>query len=107
MFFDDSTPLPILVWSYFLVALSFSWFIYKLFVWYDLIKKFDRQRVILSDFYESTVGNEWKQKRNWCSKRGIGRWEGIEVSYAGDIIKIDLPINNLRGNFYAIQETPP
>ncbi len=68
------------------------------------------QRVWLKDFYNSTDGDNWNNRRKtnnriapenvWKvddSKSDISKWEGITVDSEGWVIKIELPYGGLLG----------
>ncbi len=52
--------------------------------------------LLVTEFYNSTNGDNWANNSGWLSEEPIGNWYGITVD--GDkIIKIDLRNNNLVG----------
>jgi len=63
----------------------------------------EHEREMLIAFYQSTNGNNWIKKDNWCSNKPISQWYGIETwNYSASgkscVRNIELPNNNLTGN---------
>jgi len=61
-----------------------------------------REREMLIAFYQSTNGDNWTKKDNWCSAKPISQWYGIETWYhpasgKSRVKSIALPNNNLTG----------
>lgn len=56
----------------------------------------DKQRLALEALFNSTNGNNWVKKTNWCSNEDISTWYGVTV-YNGNVTKIQLRTNNLIG----------
>lgn len=54
-------------------------------------------RKSLSDFYESTGGDGWKNNSNWCSELPLKDWYGVYFNQWGDIQEISLYNNGLVG----------
>lgn len=54
-------------------------------------------RESLSDLYESTGGDGWKNNSNWCSELPLSEWYGVYLSQWGDIQDIRLCNNGLVG----------
>jgi len=61
-----------------------------------------KMREALFKFYESTGGDYWGSRSNWCSKHPMREWHGIDIK--DNTITISLPDNNLRGE---INQTLP
>lgn len=57
----------------------------------------DIQRHAIMGFFDSLDGHHWKKKDNWGSRKPLSEWYGIILNGAGDVIKIDLRCNGLRG----------
>ncbi|MGN0048137.1 MAG: hypothetical protein ACI37U_04525 [Bacteroides sp.] len=54
----------------------------------------------LIEFYKSTGGDHWINKRNWCSDEPLSEWYGVtldSIDQQLSAIKLDLPNNNLVG----------
>lgn len=52
----------------------------------------------LMDLYEHTNGKAWKKRKNWGSiDVHISEWYGITCDEEGNVIKVQLPTNNLSG----------
>lgn len=56
-----------------------------------------QDRVALVDFYNTTNGNNWKNKTNWCSEQPLSEWYGIKVNEQGRVVVLSLGSNNLTG----------
>jgi hypothetical protein len=57
----------------------------------------DIQRHALMGFFDSLDGHHWKNKENWGTNKPLNEWHGIVLNGAGEVIKIDLRCNGLRG----------
>lgn len=55
------------------------------------------QRGILMKFFESTGGQNWKEKEGWCSGRPLGEWFGVTTGPNGKVIWLVLDGNHLEG----------
>jgi len=60
------------------------------------------EREMLIAFYQSTNGDKWTKKDNWCSNKPISQWYGIGTCYypasgKSRVHSIALPNNNLTG----------
>ncbi len=55
------------------------------------------EREALIELYESTGGDNWTNKGNWCSEEPIGSWYGVSVDGKGHVVEIRLDNNNLVG----------
>jgi hypothetical protein len=65
------------------------------------------EREMLIAFYQSTNGDNWIKKDNWCSDKPISQWYGVRThgwshneSVRGRVESIELPNNNLTGSAY-------
>ena len=63
----------------------------------------EHEREMLIAFYQSTNGDNWTKKDNWCSDKPMSEWYGIEtwydaVSKKSRVKSIGLPNNNLTGS---------
>jgi len=61
------------------------------------------ERDMLIAFYESTNGDNWIRKDNWCTNKPISLWYGVETYYhaasmTNRVLSIKLPNNNLTGS---------
>ncbi len=54
-------------------------------------------RRVLIDLYQATGGVSWSNKDNWCSDRPLREWQGVECDDEGNVVKINLGGNGLRG----------
>lgn len=54
-------------------------------------------RKSLSDLYQSTGGDGWKNNTNWCSELPLSEWYGVYLSQWGDFQSISLNNNGLVG----------
>ena len=54
-------------------------------------------REVLTILYHATKGEHWTNKGNWLSDAPLGEWYGIKTNFAGEVTRIELPQNNLRG----------
>lgn len=50
---------------------------------------------VLTELFNSSFGEKWSAKSNWCSKKPLNEWFGIEINE--NVTKIDLSKNNLTG----------
>ncbi len=57
----------------------------------------DLQRAALIDLYNSTNGDEWRNKTNWCSDKDLSEWYGLTLLSSGFVDVISLEENNLSG----------
>ncbi len=67
----------------------------------------DVEREALVAFYESTGGDSWKNKTNWCSDLPISEWYGVSTDENGSVRVLTLDSNNLSGNIPDIFESLP
>ncbi len=67
----------------------------------------DVEREALVAFYESTGGDSWKNKTNWCSDLPISEWYGVSTDENGSVRGLFLHSNNLSGNIPDIFESLP
>ena len=65
------------------------------------------EREMLITFYQSTNGDKWIRKDNWCSDKPISQWYGVTThgwslneSLRNRVAEINLPDNNLTGEAY-------
>ena len=60
------------------------------------------ERDMLIAFYQSTNGDNWLRKDNWCSDMPVSEWYGIETwsdeASKNRVRTIELPNNNLTGS---------
>lgn len=54
-------------------------------------------REVLSVFYETTDGSEWKQNSNWLTKAPLEEWFGVTTDSSGRVIGLELQANGLSG----------
>lgn len=64
-------------------------------------------REALGLLYKATDGKHWLRREGWMSHRPLDQWEGITCNDNGEIIKIDLSENNLRGKLPDIFDAFP
>lgn len=62
-----------------------------------LIKGPGLDRETLTVLYRATNGDEWTNNDNWLSNRPLGDWYGVTTNFAGEVVRLDLKRNNLRG----------
>lgn len=55
------------------------------------------ERDILMEFYNSTGGDQWKNRTNWGTDAPLKEWYGVRMGLAGKIIELRLIDNNLSG----------
>ena len=63
----------------------------------------NHEREMLIAFYQSTNGDGWTKKDNWCSNKPISQWYGVETWYhpasgKSRVKSIKLTNNNLTGS---------
>ena len=58
-------------------------------------------RETLTALYHATNGDEWTNNDNWLSNAPLGDWYGVTTNFAGEVTRIELPRNNLRGSIPA------
>ncbi len=58
-------------------------------------------RDVLVAFYESTGGANWTNNSNWLSDQPLGQWHGVTTNAEGEVIRLELRINNLSGSLPA------
>lgn len=59
---------------------------------------YERERNALIALYEALNGDEWVNKKNWCSDEPINTWKGVKLSpETRQVNKLILPENNLSG----------
>ena len=56
------------------------------------------ERSCLVSLYRATNGDNWRAKTNWCSKKRLSQWYGVEVNGKGHVTKLSLKYNNLTGS---------
>ncbi len=54
------------------------------------------ERAALVALYKATDGDNWKDNRNWCSDKPVGKWNGVHHEH-DYIIGLNLGYNNLNG----------
>ena len=54
-------------------------------------------RAALGALYEATGGPNWTRRDNWMSEAPVDAWQGVEANPAGDVLRLTLANNNLRG----------
>ncbi len=54
-------------------------------------------REILSLLYEATGGVNWSKQDGWLTDAPLGAWHGVTVNDLGQVVKLQLFGNNLRG----------
>jgi len=69
----------------------------------DTAEDDQHEREMLIAFYQSTNGDNWIKKDNWCSDKPISEWYGIGTQYnaasgKSSVSSINLPNNNLTGS---------
>lgn len=64
----------------------------------------DIARHVLMRLFEMTDGKHWKKRTNWGSQRPLNEWYGIQVNGAGQVVRIDLRSNYLRGKSFLLRE---
>lgn len=57
----------------------------------------DRQREVLVKLYNATDGENWTNKGGWLSEGPLGSWYGVSTNENGQVIRISLHENNLKG----------
>ena len=57
----------------------------------------DVQRHVLMGLFDALDGRCWKKRTNWGTTRPLNEWFGIVLNSWGDVQRIDLRGNNLRG----------
>ena len=56
------------------------------------------QREALVALYNATEGANWRNNTNWLSDAPIGDWHGVTTSDEGEVLRLSLRDNNLRGS---------
>ena len=64
----------------------------------DLETLLASERNALLAFYESTGGDSWMTKNNWCSDKPVSEWYGVNTDEYGFVTGLTLHFNNLAGN---------
>ena len=54
-------------------------------------------KLVLADLYSSAEGRFWKTNTNWASDKPLEMWHGVTVNFVGDIIKLKIVFNRLKG----------
>ena len=54
-------------------------------------------RAALVDIYDATSGASWTKSTNWCSDSPVSDWYGISTDSEGNVTRIELGDNNLKG----------
>ena len=57
----------------------------------------DVQRHALMGLFDATGGHTWRKRTNWGSNRPLNEWHGVHLNPAGQVAKLDLRGNCLRG----------
>jgi len=75
----------------------------RLYIGGDATDDDAHEREMLIAFYQSTNGDNWIKKDNWCSDKSISQWYGVETWYhaasgKSRVKSIELPNNNLTGS---------
>lgn len=94
----DPSNLPAYVWSHILIVLTIIWIMYQAIMWKYESNVLKDQRRILIEMFEAADGPNWKDKKNWGSEKRISQWDGIDVNSFGNIIRLELGNNRLKGN---------
>ena len=55
----------------------------------------DREALVA--FYDAAGGANWSRNDNWLTDAPLEDWYGVRVNRAGQVVSLDLAINNLRG----------
>ena len=61
----------------------------------------EMERQALIALYNSTGGDKWIHKDNWCSDKPVGEWYGVTTGANGQVESIELAQNNLTGEIPA------
>jgi len=57
------------------------------------------EREVLSLFYTSTNGDNWKKNDNWNTSEPVSTWYGITTDeVTGRVVVIKLGYNSIQGN---------
>jgi len=75
----------------------------KLYIGGDVADDDTHEREMLIAFYQSTNGDNWTKKDNWCTSEPISKWYGIETYYhqgtkKNRVLSVALSKNNLTGS---------
>lgn len=54
-------------------------------------------REVLTILYQATNGDEWINNENWLSNGPLNDWYGVAASASGEVVRLQLPRNNLLG----------
>ena len=60
----------------------------------------DVQKYALSNIFKATGGKHWRNSTNWNSNRPVSEWFGVQINGAGNISRLVLRSNFLRGEWY-------
>lgn len=52
-------------------------------------------------FFDAMGGSSWTNKTNWCTDEPLSAWYGVTCTEDGDLFRLELPNNNLTGDFPA------
>lgn len=55
------------------------------------------ERQALIAFYKATGGDSWREKQGWCTNAPLCDWYGVVTNEHGSVLKLELPINGLKG----------
>lgn len=66
----------------------------------ELLRQKERDALIA--LYNATDGPQWINNSNWCSDKPLREWYGLEIDdIEGNLVTINLPWNNLKGELPA------
>ena len=54
-------------------------------------------REVLVALYETTGGPGWANADNWLTDAPLGEWYGVDTDASGQVVDLDLAVNNLAG----------
>ena len=73
----------------------FSHTFYSTVLFIDFMPQY--QKLALSTIYDKTGGNSWRNKQSWLESDKECDWYGVSCNENHEVIKLELPKNNLIG----------
>ena len=61
------------------------------------------ERATLVKIFEALNGAAWSErdKKGWCTDAPLGEWAGVDVDAEGNVVKLKLPLSNVKGTLPA------
>lgn len=57
------------------------------------------ERATLVKIFEALNGQNWSErdKKGWCTDAALGEWNGVTVNNEGKVVRLKLPLSNVKG----------